>query len=83
MLKRDETMFTTQIGLYEQVKQNQLEMERSAQLDLEIAMADPGASSLPTHLRGLLANWGNQLQHSLAERLASFVVMAVTNRKTI
>jgi hypothetical protein len=75
-------MFTPQFGLYEQVKQSQLEMERSAQLDLEIYMADPDSPSLPTRLGGLLANWGGRLQHGFGAILASFAVIFERSRKT-
>ncbi len=43
-------MFPPQFGLYEQVKQSQLEMERSAQLDLEINTTHQDTPSLLTYL---------------------------------
>ena len=52
-------MYTTPMGLYEQVKQNQLEMEREAQQDLELLMANNGsAATLPVlaHVRSLLSS---------------------------
>jgi hypothetical protein len=67
-------MFPPQFGLYEQVKQSQLEMERSAQLDLEIELADQDAPSLPTRLGGWFSRWTTRLQQSFSQRPASLAV---------
>jgi len=71
-------MFTPQFGLFEQVKQSQLEMERSAQLDLEIGLAEADAPGWPTRLGGWLTHWGSQLQH----RLAGLSTLAEPHHKT-
>ncbi len=68
-------MFPTHIGLYEQVRQSQLEMERAAQLDLEIEQANAGVPSLPTRLGGFFSKLTGRFQQNPGHHPASLAVV--------
>jgi hypothetical protein len=55
-------MFTPQLYLYEQVRQQQAEMERRAQQDLQIYLADEDASSPKSGGRKVLGRLRSALQ---------------------
>ncbi len=75
-------MFTPQFGIYEQVKQSQLEMERAAQQDLEIEMAQPDAPAGGTRLGTLFARLSSHLVHS-ADSSASLAVQSKPAHKAV
>jgi hypothetical protein len=54
-------MITNYLNVYDVVKQHQTEMERSAQLDLQVSLANPSSPSLLERIRSLLDQVGKLL----------------------
>ena len=51
-------MITNYLNVYDVVKQHQIEMERSAQLDLELSLANDASPSFLERIRQLLRQAG-------------------------
>ncbi len=67
-------MFNPQFGLYDQVKQRQSEMERSAQQDLEVLMAQQNTPTTNNRLVSLLDKWFRHLHTAPNPRPTSLTV---------